>query len=203
MHRTVLLLLVVASLAAPLAAQDAAEPRRVTVPFSDPSRPGSVEVTMVMGSITVKGTNRKDVLVEARVTGPGRPPRRSTAANEPPPPGLRRLTQNAPFAHWVVRFDPQQAGLASKLEMNSIYELVGEKIREIFNVHGVVIYSYDHEKNLVSTEYAYEKTQRLSVPPQTATALQARVIQMGKTFVVNHHVKELFEEYQFRVRGSR
>ena len=50
-----------------------------------------------MGSITVKGTNRRDVLIEARSTANVRPPRRRTP-DEPPPPGLRRLTQNTPFS---------------------------------------------------------------------------------------------------------
>ena len=39
---------------------------RVTVPLSDPSRPGIIDVSLVHGSITVRGANRKDVVVTAR-----------------------------------------------------------------------------------------------------------------------------------------
>ena len=94
MRKILLGTLVVTALAAPLAAQEP-EPQRVTIALSDPSRPGSLEMSLVMGNIRVKGTNRRDMLIEARAIAAG-PPRRRTQ-NEPPPPGLRRLTQNAPF----------------------------------------------------------------------------------------------------------
>ncbi|HEY3161601.1 MAG TPA: DUF4097 family beta strand repeat-containing protein [Vicinamibacterales bacterium] len=85
--------------APPQAPAGDASAQRVTVPLGDPSRPGTVDMDIVMGNITIKGTNRRDVLVEAR-TGTGfmpRPPRRR-ADDEPPPPGLRRLTQNGGFS---------------------------------------------------------------------------------------------------------
>ena len=94
MRKILLGTLVVTALAAPLAAQEP-EPQRVTIALSDPSRSGSLEMSLVMGNIRVKGTNRRDMLIEARGIAAG-PPRRRTQ-NEPPPPGLRRLTQNAPF----------------------------------------------------------------------------------------------------------
>jgi hypothetical protein len=42
---------------------------KVTVPFSDPSRPGLVKVDVYKGAITIKGYNGKEVIVEARVRG--------------------------------------------------------------------------------------------------------------------------------------
>jgi DUF4097 and DUF4098 domain-containing protein YvlB len=47
---------------------------RATVPFSDPSSPGTVKVTVFRGGITVTGYSGKEVIVEARV--------RSTALQE-------------------------------------------------------------------------------------------------------------------------
>jgi DUF4097 and DUF4098 domain-containing protein YvlB len=47
-----------------LLAQDSAD--RVTVPFSDPSRPHRLKVGLVSGAITVKGYNGKDAIVEGR-----------------------------------------------------------------------------------------------------------------------------------------
>src|SRR5258708_23560009 len=53
--------------------QDAAAPDRVTVPFSDPSRPKTLRVSLINGSITVKGYDGKDAIVEARPdSGSGR-----------------------------------------------------------------------------------------------------------------------------------
>ena len=40
---------------------------RTTVPFSDPSAPGTVKVTVFRGGITVTGYSGKEVIVEARV----------------------------------------------------------------------------------------------------------------------------------------
>jgi hypothetical protein len=72
--------------------------QRLTMAFSDPARPGTVEVNMVTGSITIRGTNRRDVLIEATPTSGRQPqPPRRRVPDEPPPPGLRRLTQSTPF----------------------------------------------------------------------------------------------------------
>ena len=63
------------------------------VPFSDPSRPGKVEVNIMNGgSITVRGENRRDVSVAVRTGTVSRP------QNErPAPPGMRRLAQSPGF----------------------------------------------------------------------------------------------------------
>ena len=80
----------------PAAAQDN---QTVTVPFSDPSRSGRLEVSVLTGSIAITGENRRDVVIETRQAadnaGPGRG--RETGSATPPPPGLRRLTQNVGF----------------------------------------------------------------------------------------------------------
>jgi len=39
---------------------------RATVSFSDPSKPGFIELSVHRGSITVKGYNGKEVIIEAR-----------------------------------------------------------------------------------------------------------------------------------------
>jgi hypothetical protein len=67
-------------------AQDA--PERITVPFSDPSRPGTVRLHLVSGSVTVKASQSGQAVIEARVVA-GRD------REAPPPGGLRRLTQPA------------------------------------------------------------------------------------------------------------
>lgn len=81
----------------------------VTVDLSDPSRPGTVEVHVMGGSITVRGGNRKDVLVSPSPSGgsPERPERggggrqgRGAGAPAPDdiPPGMKRLTPPAGFS---------------------------------------------------------------------------------------------------------
>ena len=65
---------------------------RVTVPLSDASRPALIDVSLVHGSITVRGTSRKDVVVTAR-PDVDRPSRRS----DPDATGLRRIPQAAGY----------------------------------------------------------------------------------------------------------
>ena len=65
---------------------------QVTVPLTDPSRPAVIDVSLVSGSITVRGANRKDVRVTARPSE-DRPSRRSEADAT----GLRRIPQAAGF----------------------------------------------------------------------------------------------------------
>ena len=65
---------------------------RVTVPLSDPSKPALIDVSLVSGSITVRGANRKDVAVIARPDA-GRSSRRYDADAS----GMRRIPQSAGF----------------------------------------------------------------------------------------------------------
>src|SRR5262245_56202928 len=67
---------------------------QVTVQLSDSSRPSLVDVSLVQGSITVRGTNRKDVLVTARPETDPEPRRRRY---DPDATGLRRIPQTAGF----------------------------------------------------------------------------------------------------------
>src|SRR5688500_1562715 len=86
-------LLSVAFTSAALAAQrqqPAAD--QVTIPLTDPSRPGLSDVSLVQGTITVRGSNRQDVLVIAR-PDTDRPSRRFDADAT----GMRRIPQTAGF----------------------------------------------------------------------------------------------------------
>jgi hypothetical protein len=78
------------SLAPAQAQQRAAD--QVTVPLTDPSKPALIHVSLVHGSITVRGTNRRDVLVTAHPDA-DRPSRRV----DPDASGLRRLPQTAGY----------------------------------------------------------------------------------------------------------
>ena len=58
-----------------------------------------------------------------------------------------------------------QAGLASKLEMQAIYDLVGNKLQELFDVQGVILYSVDAAAGTRRHWYIVERGQRLPLPP--------------------------------------
>jgi DUF4097 and DUF4098 domain-containing protein YvlB len=75
--------------APPTSAQQDAD--QVTVSWSDPGRPGTVEISSLSGGMTVKGSDRKDVLIISRQRGGNRQPPPSTG-------GLKRLTQSGGFS---------------------------------------------------------------------------------------------------------
>ncbi len=80
----------VALTGATLAGQGQQSGDRVTVPFSDPARPGTLKVRLVQGAVTVRGANTKEVVIDA--TGSLRNGGR-TSRQPPRADGLRRLTQ--------------------------------------------------------------------------------------------------------------
>ena len=56
-----------------------------------------------------------------------------------------------------------QQALAAELNMQGIYDAVGDKIREIFNQADVGIRIYDPLTNLIHYPYTYENEQRLAI----------------------------------------
>ena len=50
-----------------------------------------------------------------------------------------------------------QQALASELDMQAIYDVVGDKIREIFNEADVSIRLHDPQTNLIHYPYYYER----------------------------------------------
>jgi hypothetical protein len=91
MHKIVSVGLV-AGLVGSVAAGAQGQGERVTVPFSDPTRPGTLNVQLMDGAMTIRGTDRRDVLIEARGGEEERGDRDDQAAA-----GLRRLTQRGGF----------------------------------------------------------------------------------------------------------
>ena len=65
---------------------------QVTVPLTDASKPAVIRVSLVHGSITVRGTNRRDVLVTAHPDTD-----RPSGRLDPDAAGLRRLPQTAGY----------------------------------------------------------------------------------------------------------
>ena len=113
----------------PAATQQQASADQVTVPLSDPSRPGLIDVSLVQGSITVRGTNRKDVLVIARPET-DRPSRRY----DPDATGMRRIPQSAGFR---ISEDANRIKVASDSPNRSITFEIEAPARTNLRLHAV------------------------------------------------------------------
>ena len=89
-----------------------------------------------------------------------------------------------------------QEGLASKLEMQAIYDLVGDKIREVFpEAQEVGIIRYDHEADLFRPQYAIERGVRFDIEPWTPIGFRKHVLVTRKSMVINRDAERLAAEF--------
>ena len=88
-----------------------------------------------------------------------------------------------------------QEGLASKLDMQAIYELVGEKIRSTFNAQVVNIVTYDRATQLMCGRYFFENGEVLPGITRPAFGFRKHVIETGQVIVINKDMPRWIEEY--------
>jgi signal transduction histidine kinase len=87
-----------------------------------------------------------------------------------------------------------QAGLASQLDIQAIYELVGEKIRDIFDANTVVLATFDIEKNLMFWHYTIEKGERFYFDPMPIPGIWQYFVQNDQPMLINHHLKDFIQQ---------
>jgi GAF domain-containing protein len=79
-----------------------------------------------------------------------------------------------------------QEGLAAKLEFQSVIDLVGDKVAEIFGTKGMTIALYDASTNLLTMPYYLEHGERFPVAPsQMRGGLTAHVIRTRRPLLIN------------------
>lgn len=88
-----------------------------------------------------------------------------------------------------------QDGLAKELDIKGIYELVGEKIREIFNAQVIDIVTYDKNTNLIEDCYTYEKGDRTLLGSRPLKGFRKHVIETVKPLVINKDVEKERKKY--------
>lgn len=83
-----------------------------------------------------------------------------------------------------------QAGLASQLDIQAIYELLGEKIRDIFDANTVVLATFDLEKSLMHRRYTIEKGERFYFEPMPIPKIWENFVSQGRPMLINNHFLE-------------
>ena len=79
-----------------------------------------------------------------------------------------------------------QEGLSSKSEMQAIYDLVGDKLRDTFNAQVVMISQYDAQTKKIFHHYAIERGQHLQIPGwHLIDASRAKVVCLKKPLMIN------------------
>jgi GAF domain-containing protein len=88
-----------------------------------------------------------------------------------------------------------QESLVAEMDMNGIYELVGEKMREIFNPQVIDIVTYDSRANLIEDKYSFEKGDRTLVGPRKPKGFRKHVIETGHILLHNNNVERAVREF--------
>lgn len=73
-----------------------------------------------------------------------------------------------------------QEGLAAHLEVQQIYNLVGDRVREITNAQVVMISNYDRASDTIEHRYAIESNQHIVYPGRhPCGGFRSRIIESG------------------------
>src|SRR5208283_2905982 len=83
-----------------------------------------------------------------------------------------------------------QQALAAELNMQGIYDAVGDKIREIFHQADLGIRIYDAQTNLIHYPYLYEGGRRINIASSQlgAVGFAAHVLRTRETLVINENM---------------
>ena len=83
--------------------------------------------------------------------------------------------------------------------MQSIYDLVGEKIRNIFNAQIVDIVTYDRINNLIEDRYAYENGDRTLLGAREPKGFRQHIINSRQPLLINEHMEGNMRKYNNEV----
>jgi GAF domain-containing protein/CheY-like chemotaxis protein/anti-sigma regulatory factor (Ser/Thr protein kinase) len=83
-----------------------------------------------------------------------------------------------------------QEGLAAELDIQAIYDLVGDKIREIFDAQAVIVSSYDDAYEKRTIHYNWELGERHYVDPRPFNQLHRTIVEQRQALVINENCAE-------------
>lgn len=92
-----------------------------------------------------------------------------------------------------------QKGLASKWELDAIYELVGEKIGDIFAPQITLISTFDHKNETQFFTYYVGRNGREQLPPRPMSGLAKHIIQHKQSILINNNAEEKMRQYGAQV----
>jgi len=87
-----------------------------------------------------------------------------------------------------------QQGLVAEMDMQSIYDLVGDRIRDLFDAQVAMICTFDHESGKEHFQYQYEDGERLYPEPRPVDNFRKRLIKTKEMILINEHFPDRAEE---------
>ena len=87
-----------------------------------------------------------------------------------------------------------QEGLASKLDMQAIYELVGNKLCEVFDSQDLDIRLLNQQTGMIEFPYLREHGEVIHVDPSPLRGVSKRVIESRQPLVINENLVQAMQE---------
>jgi PAS domain S-box-containing protein len=88
-----------------------------------------------------------------------------------------------------------QQAIAGELDPQAIYDLVGDRIQEVFDAQVVSIAIHDGGTGMLELPYAIERGKRLSIDPIPLIGFRKHVMETGEPLLINENVAEEAERY--------
>ena len=88
-----------------------------------------------------------------------------------------------------------QEGLVKEMNMQSIYELVGDRICNLFDTQTVIIRTFDHKNEQEEWKYAIEKGERLYSKPRPFNWANLEIIKTKKSLLINNNYIEFAKQH--------
>ena len=102
----------------------------------------------------------------------------------------KRTAQLEQRANELTLINSIQQGVAAELNFQTIIDLVGDKLREIYDQKDLGIRIYDPESNLVHFPYTYENRERIHIEsqPLPENGFGPHVLRTRETLVINENI---------------
>ncbi|HEY2965606.1 MAG TPA: GAF domain-containing protein [Actinomycetota bacterium] len=89
-----------------------------------------------------------------------------------------------------------QRGLAENIEMQAMYDLVGDRLRDIFDAQVVSIDVLDEAEGLIRFPYIIEKGERLAAEPRPPEGFRKHILQTREPLLFHAITPDLLAEFQ-------
>ncbi|MDZ7717368.1 MAG: GAF domain-containing protein [Balneolaceae bacterium] len=87
-----------------------------------------------------------------------------------------------------------QQGILAKKEMQEIYDLVGEKVRDLFDAQVAVVSTFNYENNTEIFHYAFEDGKRHELDPRPIDTLRQKLIETSELILINENADDAWRE---------
>ena len=88
-----------------------------------------------------------------------------------------------------------QQGLVEKMDMNSIYELVGDQLRNLFDAQTLVIRTFDLDNETEIINYAIEKGEKLNIKNRPLDKFARHLINTKDPILIRSEFKDFIQKY--------